>query len=110
MALRAILCARGRQEVCIPICSSLLNEMITSKWHSPNMKYCSHWSRHTPEGAALEVDWNAKFAAYEKKYPEDAATLKSIITGELPADWVDALPVSVHICLRYKADLWMMRL
>jgi transketolase len=52
----------------------------------------SHWSRHTPEGAALEADWNAKFAEYEKKYPEDAATLKSIITGELPAGWVDALP------------------
>jgi len=28
----------------------------------------SHWSRHTPEGAALEADWNAKFAEYEKKY------------------------------------------
>jgi len=32
------------------------------------MDYCSHWSRHTPEGAALEADWNAKFAEYEKKY------------------------------------------
>ncbi|CAL5036526.1 unnamed protein product [Urochloa decumbens] len=52
----------------------------------------SHWSRHTPEGAALEADWNAKFAEYEKKYTEDAATLKSIITGELPAGWADALP------------------
>uniref|UniRef100_A0A804R1I4 transketolase n=1 Tax=Zea mays TaxID=4577 RepID=A0A804R1I4_MAIZE len=52
----------------------------------------SHWSRHTPEGAALEADWNAKFAEYEKKYADDAATLKSIITGELPTGWVDALP------------------
>ncbi|XP_078162197.1 transketolase, chloroplastic [Carex rostrata] len=52
----------------------------------------SHWSRHTPEGAAIESSWNAKFAEYEKKYPEDAATLKSIISGELPAGWVDALP------------------
>lgn len=55
---------------------------------------CSHWSRHIPQGAALEADWDAKFAQYEQKYPEDAATLKSIITGELPAGWADALPVS----------------
>jgi transketolase len=54
----------------------------------------SHWSRHTPEGAALEADWNAKFAAYEKKYPEEAAELKSIISGELPVGWEKALPVS----------------
>ncbi|KAK4723943.1 hypothetical protein R3W88_026722 [Solanum pinnatisectum] len=52
----------------------------------------SHWSRHTPEGAALETEWNAKFAEYEKKYPEEAADLKSIITGELPAGWEKALP------------------
>ena len=55
---------------------------------------CSHWSRHTPEGAALETEWNAKFAEYEKKYAEEAADLKSIITGELPAGWEKALPVS----------------
>ncbi|KAL3326001.1 hypothetical protein AABB24_036954 [Solanum stoloniferum] len=52
----------------------------------------SHWSRHTPDGAALETEWNAKFAEYEKKYPEEAADLKSIITGELPAGWEKALP------------------
>ncbi|KAF0903329.1 hypothetical protein E2562_026605 [Oryza meyeriana var. granulata] len=52
----------------------------------------SHWSRHVPQGAAFEADWNAKFAEYEKKYPEDAATLKSIVSGELPTGWADALP------------------
>ncbi|CAD6272689.1 unnamed protein product [Miscanthus lutarioriparius] len=49
-------------------------------------------SRHMPQGAALEADWNAKFAEYEKKYAEDAATLKSLITGEFPTGWADALP------------------
>jgi transketolase len=58
-----------------------------------NGVWYSHWSRHTADGAALESSWDAKFAEYEKKYPEDAATLKSIITGELPAGWDDALPV-----------------
>lgn len=53
-----------------------------------------HWSRHIPDGAALEAEWNAKFAEYEKKYKEEAAELKSIITGELPAGWDKALPVS----------------
>ncbi|KAG6435667.1 hypothetical protein SASPL_100542 [Salvia splendens] len=52
----------------------------------------SHWSRHTPEGAAFEAEWNAKFAEYEKKYPEESAELKSIITGALPAGWEKALP------------------
>ncbi|KAJ6840390.1 putative transketolase, chloroplastic [Iris pallida] len=52
----------------------------------------SHWSRHVPEGAALEAEWNAKFAEYQKKYAEEAAELKSIIYGELPAGWDKALP------------------
>ncbi|XP_019181486.1 PREDICTED: transketolase, chloroplastic [Ipomoea nil] len=52
----------------------------------------SHWSRHVPEGAAIEAEWNSKFSEYEKKYPEEAAELKSIITGELPAGWEKALP------------------
>ncbi|TQD84813.1 hypothetical protein C1H46_029661 [Malus baccata] len=52
----------------------------------------SHWSRHTAEGSALEVEWNAKFAEYEKKYAEEAAELKSIVKGELPAGWEKALP------------------
>ncbi|GKU88404.1 hypothetical protein SLEP1_g2673 [Rubroshorea leprosula] len=51
-----------------------------------------HWSRHIPDGAALEAEWNAKFAEYEKKYKEEAAELKSIITGELPVGWEKALP------------------
>ncbi|GAB2291216.1 hypothetical protein Dimus_025475 [Dionaea muscipula] len=51
-----------------------------------------HWSRHTPEGAALEAEWNLKFAEYEKRYKDEAAELKSIITGELPAGWEKVLP------------------
>uniref|UniRef100_A0A1D1Y5W8 transketolase n=1 Tax=Anthurium amnicola TaxID=1678845 RepID=A0A1D1Y5W8_9ARAE len=52
----------------------------------------SHWSHHVPNGAALEAEWNAKFAEYEKKYKEDAEALKGIISGELPAGWEKALP------------------
>ncbi|XP_074591386.1 transketolase, chloroplastic [Curcuma longa] len=52
----------------------------------------NHWSHHIPEGSALEAEWNAKFAEYEKKYKDEAAELKSIISGELPAGWEKALP------------------
>lgn len=58
------------------------------------LSFLRHWSRHVPEGAALEAEWNAKFAEYEKKYKEEAAELQSIISGELPAGWDKALPVS----------------
>ncbi|WCJ22872.1 Transketolase [Euphorbia peplus] len=51
-----------------------------------------HWSRHVDGGASFEAEWNAKFAEYEKKYPQEAAEFKSIITGELPAGWEKALP------------------
>ncbi|KAI3416814.1 3-phosphoshikimate 1-carboxyvinyltransferase [Psidium guajava] len=51
-----------------------------------------HWSRHVPGGAAVEAEWNLKFAEYEKKYKDEAAELKSIIKGELPAGWEKALP------------------
>lgn len=60
---------------------------------------CRHWSRHVPAGAAYEAEWNAKFAEYEKKYAEDASELKSIISGELPAGWEKALPVSLLIVI-----------
>ncbi|XP_019164007.1 PREDICTED: uncharacterized protein LOC109160222 [Ipomoea nil] len=38
----------------------------------------SHWSRHVPEGAAIEAEWNSKFGEYEKKYPEEAAEVKAM--------------------------------
>ncbi|KAI5082894.1 hypothetical protein GOP47_0002637 [Adiantum capillus-veneris] len=52
----------------------------------------SHWSRHTKLGAEFEAKWQEDLAAYEKKYPQEAAEFKSLLSGELPAGWVDALP------------------
>ncbi|OEL18858.1 Transketolase, chloroplastic [Dichanthelium oligosanthes] len=52
-----------------------------------------HWSHHIDEGASLEAEWNAKFAEYEKKYHQEAAELKSIISGELRSGWDNALPI-----------------
>jgi transketolase len=40
-----------------------------------------------PRGAALEADWNANFAAYEKAHPELARAFRERMSGELPANW-----------------------
>lgn len=47
------------------------------------------------EGAALEEEWEKSLAAFEKKYPEEAEEFKQLISGELPAGWDLALPVSL---------------
>ncbi|MEW7866656.1 transketolase [Aeromonas diversa] len=39
------------------------------------------------KGAALEAEWDAKFAAYAAAHPELAAEFKRRMTGELPANW-----------------------
>ncbi len=40
-----------------------------------------------PKGRALESDWNARFSAYEKAYPSEAAEFRRRMAGELPAGW-----------------------
>lgn len=39
------------------------------------------------KGAAAEKEWNKKFAAYKKAYPELAAELERRLNGKLPGDW-----------------------
>ncbi|MCK6394368.1 transketolase [Zoogloea sp.] len=39
------------------------------------------------KGAALETDWNGRFAAYAAEFPELAAEFKRRMAGDLPADW-----------------------
>ncbi|MFO0901969.1 MAG: transketolase [Pirellulales bacterium] len=43
-------------------------------------------------GASLHRDWEAKFADYAKAYPELAAELKKIWSGELPDGWEQGIP------------------
>jgi transketolase len=48
----------------------------------------------TSQGAKVEADWNARFAAYEKAFPGEAREFKRRVAGELPAGWsatVDAM-------------------
>jgi transketolase len=66
------------------------------KWHHEPFhvpdEVQRHWSHHVSEGASLEAEWNKKFAEYEKKYHQEAAELKTIISEERPSGWDSALP------------------
>jgi len=42
------------------------------------------------KGAALEGEWNARFAAYRAAFPELAAEFARRMAGQLPADWAAA--------------------
>ena len=39
------------------------------------------------KGAKAEAEWNAKFDAYAKAFPAEAAEFKRRMAGELPANW-----------------------
>jgi transketolase len=51
----------------------------------PQAIYDAWDARH--KGAALEAQWNAVFAAYEKQFPELAAQFRQRMAGDLPAGW-----------------------
>jgi transketolase len=38
-------------------------------------------------GPSLRTAWEARLAAYEEQYPDEARQLGQIVRGELPADW-----------------------
>src|SRR5258708_7332250 len=45
-----------------------------------------------PEVAAAHQAWSAKFEAYRKEFPKEAAELERLIAGKLPEDWAADLP------------------
>jgi len=49
----------------------------------------------TAKGAAQEDEWKARFAAYQKAFPAEAAEFKRRIAGELPASWGAAVNAMV---------------
>ena len=59
-------------------------------WHHPPFEIpaavYAGWDARA-RGAALEAEWNAKFAAYAKAHPQLVAELKRRSAGELPANW-----------------------
>lgn len=59
----------------------------------PAEVYADFKEKIQDRGSQTEEAWNDKFAAYKEKYPKEAEELELAINGELPADWVKALPV-----------------
>ena len=50
------------------------------------------FARPSTVAVEAEAEWNAKFAAYEKQYPELARELRQLINGELPQGWDADIP------------------
>ena len=44
-------------------------------------------------GGALRKAWNESFAAYRREYPEAAAEIARLLSGDLPNDWSADLPI-----------------
>lgn len=48
------------------------------------------------KGKQLEADWQARFAAYEKAYPELAKELQRRLKKQLPTEWAEHVDSLVH--------------
>jgi len=62
-------------------------------------------------GAGLEAEWQGRFAAYRRQYPELAAELERRMRGELPATWqahatsaVDGIAAAAKVMATRKAS------
>jgi transketolase len=60
-----------------------------------------HFRKAIDRGREAEAEWNVKFAAYEKQFPEHARELRQLINGELPQDWDAGVSQGWH---RYVGD------
>jgi len=50
------------------------------------------------KGTEKETEWNQRFAAYTKEYPELAAELKRRLSGNLPADFNEKAQAYINEC------------
>jgi len=56
-------------------------------------KVNTHLRSSVEKGRQAEEEWKAKFAAYEKVYPDLAMELRWMIENELPQGWDENIPV-----------------
>lgn len=52
----------------------------------------AHYRLAAPQGERAEAKWREMLTGYEQAYPEEAAELQRVLSGELPANWTAALP------------------
>ena len=52
----------------------------------------THFGRCVERGAKLQAEWEGKWAAYQRAFPDVAAEWRAALAGTLPAGWEAALP------------------
>ncbi len=57
----------------------------------------------TAKGAKTEAEWNAKFDAYAKAFPAEAAEFKRRMAGDLPSNWKQVTDAMI-VAMNEKAD------
>ena len=57
------------------------------------------------QGAVLENDWNERFAAYSKEFPQQAAELSRRMKGDLPEAFETALAAAIASCVEKKENI-----
>ncbi|WP_312437622.1 transketolase [Janthinobacterium sp.] len=57
------------------------------------------------QGALLETDWNDRFAAYSKEFPQQAAELSRRMKGDLPEAFETALAAAIASCVEKKENI-----
>ncbi len=57
------------------------------------------------QGAVLENDWNERFAAYSREFPQQAAELSRRMKGDLPAAFETALAAAIASCVEKKENI-----
>ena len=57
------------------------------------------------QGALLEKDWNERFAAYGKEFPQQAAELSRRMQGDLPQAFEVALSAAIASCVEKKENI-----
>ena len=52
----------------------------------------THFRKAIEYGLAAEADWRSSVKEYQQQYKDEGELLKLILSGELPANWENALP------------------
>jgi len=78
------------------------DEVILTKknlgWPKPDETFyvppeaLEHWREAKEKGAREHAEWDAKWSAYVKAYPNEAKELERRLIGDLPQGWVNKIP------------------
>jgi transketolase len=58
-----------------------------------------------PRGKTLQQEWEAKFAAYSERYPQEAGELQRRMKGELPGNFEQTVQAYINACVDKKETI-----